>query len=198
MKKIVSALTISSLFVFQSCALVNRKVTQGVPVTSNPIGARIIVDGKDAGLAPLLLTLKKNRGHTIRIEKEGYNPTELRMTRKMSPAVAVEILAVPLLAGVIGFGVFLGEFAVTGAEKSTKHYNKTFTTASIISGAVVAAAVLGDIVSGRMHSLSPRELGVTLTKVEGPGPPQVNVVYLDAKQLGDIQWIRIKVAGAGE
>ena len=198
MKKIVSVLTVSSLLIFQSCSLLNQKLTQEVPVTSSPVGARIIVDGKDTGQAPLMLTLKKNKSHTIRIEKEGYNPTELRVLRKMKARAVFEVLAVPIVAVGTGLAVFLVQLAVTNAEKSYETYNRTFTTTVFISGAAATAAVIADMTSGANHSLSPRELDVTLTKVEGQGPPQVGVIYLDAKHLGDIQWIRIRVAGVRE
>ena len=197
-KGIVTALTISGLLFAQSCSLLNQKVTQEVPVTSNPMGARIIVDGKDTGQAPLILTLKKNKSHTIRIEKEGYNPTELRVLRKMKARAIFEVLAVPIVAVGTGLAVFLVQLAVTNAEKSYETYNRTFTITVFISGAVATAAVIADMTSGANHSLSPRELDVTLKKVEGQGPPQVGVIYLDARQLEDIQWIRIKAAGAGD
>jgi len=197
-KGIVTALTISGLLFAQSCSLLNEKFTQKVPVTSNPAGARIIVDGKDTGQAPLILTLKKNKSHTIRIEKEGYNPTELRVLRKMKARAIFEVLAVPIVAVGTGLAVFLVQLAVTNGEKSYETYNRTFTTTVFISGAAATAAVIADMTSGANHSLSPRELDVTLTKVEGQGPPQVGVIYLDARQLEDIQWIRIKAAGAGD
>ena len=197
-KGIVTALTISGLLFAQSCSLLNEKFTQKVPVTSNPAGARIIVDGKDTGQAPLILTLKKNKSHTIRIEKEGYNPTELRVLRKMKARAIFEVLAVPIVALGTGLAVFLVQLAVTNAEKSYETYNRTFTITVFISGSAATAAVIADMTSGANHSLSPRELDVTLTKVEGQGPPQVGVIYLDARQLEDIQWIRIKAAGAGD
>ena len=193
----LSVLTISSLLIFQSCSLLNRKLTQEVPVTSNPIGARIIINGKDAGQAPLILTLKKNKSHTIRIEKEGYNPTELRVSRKMSPLIALEVLFIPFMAG----GSALLAFFVVAATRPDTTWDsatKTMSTAYYIGGAVGAAALLGDIVSGRIDSLSPKTLDVTLTKVEGNGSPQLNVIHLDARQLEDIHWIRIKVAGTGD
>jgi hypothetical protein len=197
MKRTVSVLTISSLLIFQSCSLLSLKLTQEVPVTSNPIGARIIIDGKDAGQAPLMLTLKKNKSHTIRIEKEGYDPTELRVTRKMSPFIALEVLFIPVMAG----GSALLTFLVVAVTRPTTTWDsaaKTVNTAYYIGGAVGAVALLSDIVTGRIDSLSPKTLDVTLTKVEGNGSPQLNVIHLDARQLESIHWVRIKAAGAGD
>jgi PEGA domain len=197
MKKTVAVLTISSLLIFQSCSLLNRKLTQEVPVTSNPIGARIIIDGKDAGQAPLMLTLKKNKRHIIRIEKEGYNPTELRVTRKISALIALEVLFIPVMAG----GSALLTFFVVAATRPDTTWDSamnTMRTWYYIGGAVGAAALLGDIVTGRIDSLSPRSLEVTLTKLTGQGSPQVQVIYLDSEQLKDIQWLRIKLAGESD
>jgi hypothetical protein len=46
-------------------------------VTSDPLGARIIIDGQDAGrYAPDLLELTTDRPHRLRLELEGFEPWE--------------------------------------------------------------------------------------------------------------------------
>ena len=60
--KIILALIISSVFLFQNCATIfsGFRTSQKIPVTSNPSGAKIIVDGEERGYTPLNLKLKKN------------------------------------------------------------------------------------------------------------------------------------------
>ena len=77
-----TVLAIFGFFILQNCSQARRpKLTQDIPVTSNPVGARIIVDTKDAGRAPLILSLKKNGSHRIRRTSRMY-----RACRRRSPA----------------------------------------------------------------------------------------------------------------
>lgn len=195
---IMTVLTIGILLIGQNCSLINRTTAQAIPVTSNPVGAKIIVDGKDAGQTPISLTLKKNKSHTVRIEKDGYNPTELRVTRKMTARLAFEALSVPILALSIGLVVFLGQLIITDAEKSWAEYNGTYETVCWITGAAGAAALIADTASGANNTLSPRTLDVVLTKAEGPGPLRVNIISLDGEGLDGLRWIRIRAAGEGK
>ena len=87
--KSILALIVSSVFFFQNCATIIRGTSQKIPVTSNPTGAKIIVDGEEMGYAPLNLKLKRKKSHVIRIEKQGYNPLEIRTTRKTSAGLSV-------------------------------------------------------------------------------------------------------------
>jgi hypothetical protein len=192
---IMTALTICVLLIGQNCSLIVRTTAQAVPVTSNPVGARIIVDGKDAGQTPLSLLLKRNKSHTVRIEKDGYNPTELRVTRKMTARIAIEALAVPIIAVSVGLSVFLAHVIITDAEKSWKAYSDTFDTIVWVTGAAGAAAVIADTASGANNTLTPRTLDVVLTKAEGPGPLRVNIIDLDGSQLDRVRWIRIRADG---
>ena len=78
-KQIFLAFFVSSVFLFQNCTTISRGTSQEIPVTSNPVGAKIIVDGKELGYTPLNLKLKRKKGHIIRIEKQGYNPLEIKI-----------------------------------------------------------------------------------------------------------------------
>lgn len=196
-KTTATVLAVFGFLSLQNCFQQHRpKLTQDIPVTSNPVGARIIVDGEDAGQAPLILSLKKNGSHKIRIEKEGFNPTELVIKRKLKPLAPLYLLAVPVGAA---SGLLLGELItilVRGVREqhiSNKTYPGAYVGAAIVGGLGAALAV-GLMTLPQSHSLSPRSLEVTLTKVTGEGSPQVQVIYLDAEQLKDIQWIRIKLA----
>ena len=200
-KATATVLAIFGFFNLQNCSQARRpKLTQDIPVTSNPVGARIIVDGEDAGQAPLILSLKKNGSHKIRIEKEGFNPTELVIRRKLSPHAPLYLLAIPVCAGVglLG-GVTFGWFSrlVRGKNISKMPSTGAYVGLAIGGALGVAFAVVG-MTSPQSQSLSPRSLEVALTKLTEQGSPQVQVIYLDAGQLKDIQWIRIKLAGESD
>ncbi len=98
-------LIVAGAFLLQNCATIIKlgSTNQKVPVTSNPIGARIIVDGKEMGYTPLTLKLRSNKNHLIRVEKQGYDSLEIRINRKVSgPSLAFSILGNALLLGVYG------------------------------------------------------------------------------------------------
>ena len=82
--QIFLALLVLNVFLFQSCATIGRGTYQKIPVTSNPSGAKVIVEEEEMGYTPLNLTLKRKKGHIIRIERQGYNPVVINTTRATS------------------------------------------------------------------------------------------------------------------
>lgn len=112
MKKLTSALllltlTLASAFL-TGCATIVKGTTQVIPVSSDPTGARISVDGAPAGTTPATVTLSRKQNHMIVIEKEGFAPESVAVTKSMGGAVAGNIIA----GGLIGWGVD----AMTGAQ----------------------------------------------------------------------------------
>ena len=188
------ALALAGLLACQGCMTVTPKLTQDVPVTSNPAGATILVDGKAAGQSPMILTLKKNRKHTVRIEMAGYDPTELRVGRRLTVWAGLEALAIPVAAIGLGYVVFLAQLVTTNAEKKWATYEKTFETIFWVTCAAGTAGWIAGTSSGANLALAPRTLDVTLTKTQGPGPLRINVIQLDDKQSRDIRWIRVHPA----
>ena len=186
--QIILALIVSSVFFFQSCATIIRGTSQEIPVTSNPQGAKIIVDGEEIGYAPLILKLKrKKKSHIIRVEKQGYNPLEIRITRKTSVGPIIGDL---LLGGSMVFVYGLGYFR----SDLSNDLPSTLGWVCLIGGGVLllTAPFIVDIISGADHVLSPKEINVTLEKIEGK--PQPNFILIDTEQLKNIKWIRIKCA----
>jgi hypothetical protein len=103
--QIFLASSITIVFFFQCCTTFISKSSETIPVTSHPPGAKIIVDGKEIGHTPLNLKLRRNKNYVIRIEKQGYKPYEIRVTKDVSPAVII----ISLLGGAIS-GACLGAF----------------------------------------------------------------------------------------
>ncbi len=186
--QIILALFVISVFFFQNCATIISGTSQEIPVTSNPSGAKIIVDGKEIGYAPLNLKLKKKRNHIIRIEKEGYNPLEIRIISKLLPKGNTSIGNI-LLGGTAGWvlGLFLGRL-LEGVR--TLWISESTTTIGSILGILVAYRI--DSKSGANYTLSPKDLNVTLKKIEGK--PQPNLILINAEHFQNIKWIRIKCA----
>jgi hypothetical protein len=67
-----------------ACATIMQGTSQEVSIASSPTGARLFLDGVDAGKTPLAASLKRKDKHTIRIEMEGYQPFEMALGRGTS------------------------------------------------------------------------------------------------------------------
>jgi len=90
------------------CATIVKGTTQEIPVSSDPTGARVSVDGATAGTTPTTVTLSRKSNHMVTIEKEGFQSESVAITKSMSAAVAGNIIA----GGFVGWGVD----AVSGAQ----------------------------------------------------------------------------------
>lgn len=107
------ALTLMSCLLFQTgCATIFQGRTQTVEVTSDPPGAKVFVNGKQMSTTPVDLMLNRKSTVTLRLEKEGYDPYEIRIKRTLS-AFLLSDLAVGALFGV-GNGKLQGAAAGWG------------------------------------------------------------------------------------
>ncbi len=137
------------------------------------------------------LKLEKKKSHIIRIEKQGYNSLKIRITRKTSaPSVGISILG-NYFSGAIP-GAFLGALVVSvlkGEEGKSK--SKSWGAGcGVLIGWIYT--IIKDFKSGANYTLSPKELNVTLSKIEGK--PQTNFILIDTEHIQNIKWIRIKCA----
>ena len=101
------------LFVFfltTGCATIIKGTSQGVPISSDPSGADILVDGMLVGTTPTDVELKRKRDHLIVIEKKNYAPKSVAVVKNVGGAVWGNIIA----GGLIGWGVD----AASGAQNN--------------------------------------------------------------------------------
>jgi len=99
---------VSASTLLSGCATIVKGTTQVIPVSSDPTGARVTIDSAPAGTTPTTVTLSRKQNHMVVIEKEGYAPESIAVTKSMGGAVAGNIIA----GGFIGWGVD----AMTGAQ----------------------------------------------------------------------------------
>lgn len=90
------------------CASIVKGTTQEIPVSSEPTGARVSVDGNPSGTTPTKVTLSRKQNHMVTLEKDGYQPENIAITKSIGGAVVGNLLA----GGLIGWGVD----AMTGAQ----------------------------------------------------------------------------------
>ena len=90
------------------CATVIKGSNQQIPISSEPSGAEVFVDGAPVGSTPTTHEMKRKIDHLVTIQKPGYQPKSVAVVRDVGGAVWGNILA----GGLIGWGVD----AETGAE----------------------------------------------------------------------------------
>lgn len=109
MYKIIPFILILALsFSLTGCATIVCGTTQKIPVSSNPSGATLNVDGQSTFATPTTVTLERKRDHILVFTKEGYQQQTVTLLHVISGAVCGNII----LGGLIGWGVD----ALTGAQ----------------------------------------------------------------------------------
>ena len=116
----LAAITSIALFAFLGggCASIVKGTTQPIPVSSDPTGADVKLDGNRVGQTPMTVEVKRKSDHLLTIEKTGYQPESVAITRNIGGAVFGNILA----GGLVGWGVD----AISGAQ-----YNLTPATINL-------------------------------------------------------------------
>ncbi len=92
------------------CATVLKGTTQEIPISSEPPGADIIVDGTFVGTTPADVELKRKRDHLVVIEKKGHSSKSVAVVKNVGGAVWGNIIA----GGLIGWGID----AASGAQNN--------------------------------------------------------------------------------
>ena len=185
---------ILSVFFLQNCMTIFRGSSQSVPITSDPTGATIIVDGKERGQTPLSLRLKRKANHILRIEKQGYNPLEIRVASNTSAGLSIlgnmvwGLLAAFPGAVLLTTGGLAYMFSGDEEAEDTARIGAVLSLTGLLIG--WGGAVALDYSSGANYRLGPSELNATLTKNEGE--PQQEILHISSDEFQAVKWIRIK------
>lgn len=100
MKKLTTVILLSLLFC--SCASIINTSRQYVPITTNPAGATVTLNGKDFGKTPTGINMKrKNNDHLLKFTLDGYEPSETSLARVVDGWIIGNIL----FGGLIGLGI---------------------------------------------------------------------------------------------
>lgn len=67
-----------------SCSTFINSTTQEIEIKSNPVNAKIIVDGKKYGTTPQKLNLDRGSNHVVKLDLDGYEVYETQLTKKIS------------------------------------------------------------------------------------------------------------------
>lgn len=97
-------------FLSTGCATIVKGTTQAIPISSDPSGADILLDGMLVGTTPSDVEVKRKRDHLVVIEKKNYSPKSIAVVKNVGGAVWGNIIA----GGLIGWGVD----AASGAQNN--------------------------------------------------------------------------------
>ncbi|MGL1931186.1 MAG: PEGA domain-containing protein [Desulfotalea sp.] len=75
---------------------------QAVPITTNPMGAEVFIDGTPAGITPTSVQIARNSDHIVTLTKDGYKQEDVSVKRVYD--------AESTLLSAIGKGVSAGDF----------------------------------------------------------------------------------------
>ena len=186
---IISAILVSALLC-PGCATFMERRTQQIPVTSTPVGATVSLNGRPQGVTPLVISVaRKVKDQVLRIESPGYNPLEIRVKRRVS---AGKLIMDVVLGAASGLGAALLYAAITREPWVTTEPD-AFDSEDVLTIAVPLGIIgfpIAGLASGKLYSLSPAELTVTLTKAEGS--VRVDTILVDPAELQNVKWIRVR------
>lgn len=82
MKKVLF-FCIAVLLLATSCATITKDGESFVNIQSNVEGATVSVDGFKKGKTPVTFVLENDKSYLIQVEKEGYEPQNFRISKKI-------------------------------------------------------------------------------------------------------------------
>jgi hypothetical protein len=159
-------------------------------MTSNPVGAMVVVDGKEVGTTPLHLKLRRKKIHHVQIEKEGYEPFTLVINRKTS--ILPSLLGNYFIGGMAGG--LLSQAILPEDSRSTFDFIPTNYILGVLFGWGAAMAI--DFITGANYNLSPDNLVLSLSKRSEKS--QSNLIMIDEELFQKIKWIRIRFENSDE
>jgi hypothetical protein len=98
------------------CASVTRGTTENISISTTPAGATADISGLDiptACVTPCVVQAKRNADIIVTVNKEGYEPQIIPLTKEIPGSGAAGFAGNILLGGLVGMGVD----AATGAAQ---------------------------------------------------------------------------------
>ncbi|MDD2321408.1 MAG: PEGA domain-containing protein [Geobacteraceae bacterium] len=148
-KKYVIGLCCCALFGF-GCE--TKVLRQDIPVSTNPMGAKIYADGNFVGQTPGTVSLERTRNHILTLVKENYRQQDVVITKQyQSNKVLMNAVRSGLDSGLFfkdkRMGINSGFGSISRQEETGEAYNLVPATVSVsllpLSGAALSPAGAG-------------------------------------------------------
>ena len=160
MKRLCCVLFVAGALLCGACGGPPKVLKQDIPVSTNPLGAEIYVDGTRAGKTPGVVSLERSKDHIVTLTKDNFRQADVTVKRKYKETSMVDAINNGVRAGVFHGNVSMG---VSNALGSMSHKEKT----------------------GEMFVLTPSVIKVTLAPLSGAaggGASDTRVTPGDAAQ----------------
>jgi hypothetical protein len=79
-RKVLILLLLSIFFTYTGCATLFSGGHDEISLSSEPIGAKVLVNGMNRGKTPIMLNLKKGKEYQIEFVKEGFETRNLTLS----------------------------------------------------------------------------------------------------------------------
>jgi hypothetical protein len=112
LERVFAAIGLLGLSGLSACATMIAGRTQQIPISVQPVGATVCVDGQKVGTSPMVATLSRKRAHVLIIEHEGYQPIVRALATEVNPWIVLNFVPFVLIPGPIGLGVDVATGAV--------------------------------------------------------------------------------------
>jgi hypothetical protein len=144
-RRLLHALLVALAASGSACATVAHGGKQTIRVSTEPPGATVFVNGEDRGRTPTQVNLRrKARSTVVRLERAGYAPATVEVTRRASGWIAAD--------AAVGAAQFLNQ-GLSGVQEQAA------------SAAAVTAVLVGiDLAAGGAYALRPSSIHVVLEK----------------------------------
>ena len=164
------------LFLLSACS--QPVLKQDIPVTTNPMGAKIYTNGQFVGTTPVSVGLERNRDHILTLVKENYRQEDVVVARKYQQ----EKTYLRAIQSGVSSGLFFKN-AGMGVGSSLSSLSSQENT-------------------GEAYTLSPPAVKVTLVPIAGakvgqPSPQQVNPDVQPGAGVDDESSLNKKEVGKG-
>ena len=98
MKKIFLIFLLSLFLFYSGCATIFQGSKDEINMSSEPSGAKILVNGHDVGKTPMEVTFKRGQEYYVEFVKQGYE----KMGIKLSYGIGAGWIILDILSGLVG------------------------------------------------------------------------------------------------
>lgn len=95
------AVVLTLCLLSSGCGLLANGTTRRVPVSTQPAGAEVWVDGVYAGLTPLRVAVDPDRMHLIEVRAAGYQPQRFRVESTIRAGYVILDILFTALVGLV-------------------------------------------------------------------------------------------------
>jgi hypothetical protein len=128
MKRVVLVAFLCMAAIYCSaCGGPTQVLKQDIPVSTNPMGAQIYVDGTPTGVTPTTISLERDKDHIVTLTKENYRQADVTVKRKYKETSLVDAINSGVRAGLFHGDVTMGVSNSLGSMSSKEKTGEMFT-----------------------------------------------------------------------